>query len=297
MNRNDFKKEFLSMRKREFFACILFLAATVVLYSCGEKTSTKIEAPLPGEDTLAKIKRTGLLKWGADSSGGAPYVFGDPKDVNHIIGFEVDMMEKIAAHLGLKTERVQAEWAKLKEDLKDKRTDIVLNGIEINDLNQSVVNFTQPYYKYEQQLSVRAADKEKIKSLDDLKDKKVGILDGTESGNVLKRAGFKDEQITIHPDSKTPYDNLKLKRIDGVVAESIIAAYYAGKDAEIFNHPATFAPGKYGICVRKEQASDTLLAELDRVLKLMKENGELAAIYKQWNIMNDKQKELGIVEK
>ena len=250
-----------------------------------------------GEDTLAKIKGAGVLKWGADSSGGAPYVYNDPKDPNKVIGFEMDMMDKIAEHLGVKHERVQAEWASLLENLKAKRTDIVMNGIEINELRSKTYNFSQPYFVYEQQISVRAKDKDKYKSLADLKDKKIGILDGTESGNVLESAGFKNDQITIHPDSKTPYDNLKLRRVDAVVAESIIASFYAGQDAAIFNNPDTFAPGKYAVAVRKESDSDTLLAAIDSVLKTMKVNGELAAIYKKWNIMSDKQKALGVVEK
>ncbi len=77
----------------------------------------------------------------------------------------------------------------------------------------------------------------------------------------------------------------------------MIADYYAGKDKEIYNIPKTFAPGKYGICVRKDKGNETLLAEIDRVIKLMKENGDLATIYKKWHIWNDEQKELGIVEK
>jgi polar amino acid transport system substrate-binding protein len=250
-----------------------------------------------GEDTLAKIKSAGVLKWGADSSGGAPYVYNDPKDPNKVIGFEMDMMDKIAAHMGVKHERVQAEWGSLLENMKAKRTDIVMNGIEINELRSKTCNFSQPYFVYEQQISVRAKDKDKYKTLTDLKDKKIGILDGTESGNVLEAAGFKKDQITIHPDSKTPYDNLKLHRVDAVVAESIIAAFYAGQDTNVYNNPETFAPGKYAVAVRKDSDSDTLLAEIDSVLKSMKENGELAAIYKKWNIMSDKQKALGVVEK
>jgi ABC-type amino acid transport substrate-binding protein len=207
------------------------------------------------------------------------------------------MMDKIAAHLGVKHERVQAEWASLLENMKAKRTDIVLNGIEINDLRSKLYNFTQPYFVYEQQLSVRVEDKDKYKTLDDLKGHKIGILDGTESGNVLKRAGFTEDQTVIHPDSKTPYDNLKLKRVDAVMAESIIAEFYAGKDAAIFNNPATFAPGKYGIALRKDKDSESLVVELDKVLKEMKENGELAEIYKRWNIWNDKLKDVGIVAK
>ena len=287
---------------RCFFACALAALLSIALIGCGEKTATTTTAPSDtaapaGNDTLAQIKKAGVIKWGADSGGGAPYVFGDPKDPNKTIGFEVEIMDKLAEHLGVKAERVQAEWASLLENMKANRTDIVMNGIEINEMREKTFKFSQPYFVYEQQLSVRAEDKDKYKNLADLKDKKIGILDGTESGNVLERAGFKKDQITIHPDSKTPYDNLKLKRIDAVVAESIIADFYAGKDKEIFNNPTTFSPGKYGIAFRKEKENDTLVAEVDKVLKSMKENGELAAIYRKWNIWNDKQKELGIVEK
>ena len=42
------------------------------------------------------------------------------------------------------------------------------------------------------------------------------------------------------------------ERVDAVLAEWMIADYYAGKDKEIYNIPATFAPGKYGVAVRKE---------------------------------------------
>ncbi len=291
------------LNPRVFSGAMVLVLCSFILSGCGQGTGTSTTgggttgAAAAGEDTLTKIKKAGVIKWGADSGGGAPYVYGDLKDPNHIIGFEMDMMDKIAEHMGVKHERVQAEWASLLENMKAKRTDIVLNGIEINELRLKTYLFSQPYFKYEQQWSVRAADKDVLKSMDDLKDKKIGILDGTEAGNVLKRAGFKEDQIKIYPDSKTPYDDLKIKRVDAILAESIIADFYAGKDKEIFNNPATLAPGIYGVALRKEKESDTLLAEIDRVLKLMKENGDLAAIYKKWNIWNDKQKELGIVEK
>ena len=285
-----------------FFAAVLLMMVT----GCGGGTApaggktdagAKTDGAAGGDDVLAAVKKAGVIKWGADSSGGAPYVFGDPKNAEKTIGFEVEIMDKVAEHMGVKHERVQADWAALLENMKAKRTDIVMNGIEINEDRLKSYNFSDPYFIYEQQLTVRAEDKDTFKNLEDLKGKKVGILDGTESGNVLKRAGFKEDQIVIHPDSKTPYDNLKLKRIDAVMAEWMIADYYAGQDKALFNNPKTFAPGKYGIAVRKEKESDALLAEINKVIKQMKENGELAAIYKKWKIWNDQQKELGVTEK
>ena len=79
-----------------------------------------------------------------------------------------------------------------------------------------------------------------------------------------------------------------------MLQESIIAANYAGKDPKLYNVPRTFSPGEYAFALRKEDVS--LLQEADRILNLMKGNGELAAIYTRWNMWNDRQAPLGIQE-
>ncbi|KKR41438.1 MAG: Amine acid ABC transporter, permease protein, 3-TM region, His/Glu/Gln/Arg/opine family [Candidatus Daviesbacteria bacterium GW2011_GWC2_40_12] len=33
-----------------------------------------------------------ILRYGADASSGAPYVFQNPKNINQLIGFEVDII-------------------------------------------------------------------------------------------------------------------------------------------------------------------------------------------------------------
>jgi ABC-type amino acid transport substrate-binding protein len=58
--------------------------------------------------------------------------------------------------------------------------------------------------------------------------------------------------------------------------------------------PKTFGPGRYGVLLRQEDQA--LLAEVDRILDLMKQNGELAATYKRWKIWNERQKEVGVLE-
>lgn len=261
------------------------LAATLALFCAG----------LAAEDTLARIKREGVLKWGSDPSGGAPFVYNDPKDPDKVIGFELDIMEKLAAHMGLKHKIVESRWETLIPNMLAKRSDLVMNGIEINDERLKVVSFSSPYYVYEQQLTVRAEDKAKYKSLDDLKGKKIGTLSGAEANNVLAKAGFADNLLMGHDDSSTPYKNLELKRVEAVLQESIIAAFYAGKNAKLHNAAKTFSPGKYAAAIRKEDA--TLLAEVDRALKIMKENGELAEIYKKWEIWSEAQNDIGLKTK
>ena len=50
------------------------------------------------------------LRWGADSEGGAPYVYPDPKDPGTIVGFEVDLATSLGRGLGRPPVFVQNQW-------------------------------------------------------------------------------------------------------------------------------------------------------------------------------------------
>ena len=52
-------------------------------------------------DRLADIKSRGVLLWGADAEGGAPYVYPDPEKPEQLIGFEFELAEALAAKLGV----------------------------------------------------------------------------------------------------------------------------------------------------------------------------------------------------
>ena len=41
-----------------------------------------------------------VLRWGADPSGGAPYVFTDPAAPDNYIGYEKEMVDALAAAMG-----------------------------------------------------------------------------------------------------------------------------------------------------------------------------------------------------
>ena len=52
------------------------------------------------------------LRWGADPSGGAPYVFNDPNHPDQYIGYEKEIVEALAAAMGRKAEFVPSDWAR-----------------------------------------------------------------------------------------------------------------------------------------------------------------------------------------
>src|SRR5262245_61131385 len=106
-------------------------------------------------DTLQRIQQQGVLKWGADAEGGAPYVFPDPRRPDHLIGFEVELADALARKLGVRAEMVQNQWDGLVPALQRGNFDIILNGLEITDEHRQQIAMSRPYYAYAQQIITR----------------------------------------------------------------------------------------------------------------------------------------------
>ena len=64
---------------------LILLVAGASLVLAGLSTQA-LAAP---QSAVERIKDRGVLLWGSDAEGGAPYVFPDPKDPSRLIGFEL----------------------------------------------------------------------------------------------------------------------------------------------------------------------------------------------------------------
>src|SRR5215467_6152627 len=106
-------------------------------------------------DTLQEIKARGVLLWGADAEGGAPYVYPDPQKPEQLVGFEHDLADAIAAKLGVKAQMVQNQWDQLVPALERRNFDIILNGLELTTDNQQHIAMSLPYFVYAQQIVTR----------------------------------------------------------------------------------------------------------------------------------------------
>ena len=126
-------------------------------------------------DHLQKIKSSGLLRWGADAEGGAPYVYPDPQKPEHLIGFECELADALAAKLGVKAEMVQNQWDQLIPALERGNFDIILNGLEITPNNQQHIAMSLPYFVYAQQIVTRK-ETGGITRMEDLTGKRVGVF-------------------------------------------------------------------------------------------------------------------------
>src|SRR6185312_336161 len=101
----------------------------VLLVAAGSSTAFS-------QDALTKIKSSGVLAWGGDAEGGAPYVYPNPDKPDEIVGFEVELADALATKLGVKAKFVQNQWDQLIPALDRGGFDIILNGLELTPENQ-----------------------------------------------------------------------------------------------------------------------------------------------------------------
>jgi polar amino acid transport system substrate-binding protein len=236
------------------------------------------------EDRLGKIKREGVLRYGTDAEGGAPYVYPDPEHPDHIIGFECELADALAAKLGVKAQLVQNQWDQLVPALERDNFDIILSGLEISEEHQQRVAMSLPYYVYAQQIVTRK-DYTGLSQLSDLKSKPVGVLSGTVAQRLVEDIHAGD--VRVYPGNVESLRDLKAHRIDATVMDLPIAIYYASPDAELKFSGPSFAPGYYGIGLRKDDV--TLLAALNKAIVELDADRTLERIYRKYHVWDERQ--------
>lgn len=223
------------------------------------------------------------LTWGADAQGGAPYVFQDPMDPNHLTGFEVDLADALAKQLSVRARPVQAQWENLLVLLGRGDFDMALNGIEIAEEKERICVLTRPYYVAPLRMTVRRHAENNPRTLEDLKGRPVGTLPNSLAERVLRRAGA--EVKTYEGGQNEIFDDLKLGRTAAVLLDAPISKYFGSIEEDLEVLPDAFGSVSYGIAVRKGQ--EGLAAEINAAIDALGRNGTLRAIYERWGLWNE----------
>lgn len=235
----------------------------------------------------AKSERP-VLRWAADAEGGAPYIFNDPNNVNEYIGFEVDIARLLEKELGQRIEFFQYAFVNAVSGLERGDFDFAMNGLEVTPDRQRKIRLSRPYYVYTLQLSARA-DEKRFDSLDGCRkiEGVVGTLGDTAAERLLDRQGITKK---VYSDQVSPYQDLKLGRIDAVLLDLPIAVYYALPDKALKFVGPPMEKGFYAIGFRKED--EALAARVDVAIERLLQTGQLRQVYEKWRIWNDQQNDL-----
>jgi len=260
---------FLNRTKKVFPVLCASILLVLISYECVTAQSPK------------------TLRWGADSEGGAPFIFPDPKEPSKIIGFEVDIVDALAKELGMQAEFVQNQWDGLIPGLQRGNYDIVVNGLEITEDRKNEINFSEPYYITYEQLTVRK-ETYNLDRLEDLPEKIVGTLKFSLAHRVLEAQGGID--IRSYEGQINAYEDLANGRLDAVLMDYPIALYYGRPNPKLKFAGAPISQMSYGIGIRKEDQE--LMQSINLALQRLAQNGALRNILERWALWNTPMAEL-----
>ena len=208
-----------------------------------------------------------------------PYEFRD-KD-NSLKGFDIELLEAIAAKMGKKVQWVDMPFDSLIPALLSKKIDIIAAGLSATEERAKKVAFSTPY-----EISISAflvaASNNAIKALPDMKGKSVAVQLGTVQETYSKTL----EAVTVKSFQK--FDDcvreVVLGRVDATLMDTPVAKSYVehkdfkGKIRLAFEQEITGS----GKALAMNLGEKELIDKVNGVLSGFEKSGELAAMKAKW---------------
>ncbi|MRN54520.1 transporter substrate-binding domain-containing protein [Paenibacillus monticola] len=193
------------------------LLAVGLLSGCGSNKNDNDSAATGNTNTGA----TKTLTMGT-SADFPPYEFHkvvDGKDT--IVGFDIDIAKDIAKDMGAELVIKDLPFDSLLNELSSGRVDIVISGLSPTEDRRKAVELSDIYYKADQAVVVREADKDKFATMDSLKNAKIGIQTGSIQEDIAK--GIEGAKLTSLGKISEIILQLQSNRVDASIMEGPVA--------------------------------------------------------------------------
>ena len=232
------------------------------------------------KSTLNEILQRGELRVGMEP-GYMPFEMKDKK--GKIIGFDVDVVRKMAKDMGVKLKIVPTAWDGIIAGLLAGKYDIIVSGMTITQKRNLKINFANPYISIGQTMLVResaAKGKSSWKELDKPEYTIVTKLGVT--GEIATRKMFKHAKIRTFETEADAVQEVLNGKADAFVYDkpynAMFMAKRGGKGIVFWDKDLTFEP--LGWAVRK--GDPDFLNWLDNFLNQIKHDGTYDKIYNKW---------------
>jgi polar amino acid transport system substrate-binding protein len=283
--------------KRLPLACIFVATVlSLLLSACGGAPTTPGTGNGPSTTPTKPVKvdvkaptdllQSGTLVVGSDTTY-VPMEYVDTKS-NTYVGFDIDLIRAMAAHMGLKPQIQKTSFTTIFDDLKNKRFDVVISSVTVDSDRQKKFDF-MPYFNAGESLLVPRGNPKNLKSASDLCGLNVGVQDGTTEQKELqaqsekcKASGKQAITMMVLQSQTDVVQLLATQRADATYQDSPVTDYYNKI------HPGQFEIGgsvvnaaPYGIVVRKGDTA--MLDAMQKAFKAVKDDGTYDNLFKNWD--------------
>ena len=192
------------------------------------------------------------------------------KDWLTLLGFEIDG--------GLQA----MDYSALTTSLAENKLDIGAAALCATDERKEVMDFSDIYCDSGQVVMVNKNDDKGIKSVDDLKDKKIAVEKGTASHTYASK-NLTSATLEVHDTITTAYESLEQGKVDAVIQDGPGAYFYIkttpDSNLEVVGDEFNQGQAPYCVAISKECK---YYDEINAAVKVLIDNGTTDELYAKW---------------
>lgn len=254
---------------KKLLLLITAMVAAITLTACSGAKTTKTK--------MDEIKEKGKIVLGV-SPDYPPYEFTTTENgQKKVVGADIYLAQEIAKKLGVEVEIQEMAFDSLIAAVNANKVDMVISGVNPTEERKKAVDFSDIYYTGKG-IFVVNKDSAEIKSVADLKGKKVGVQKGSTYETYAKeQLKIEDKDLQSLTDVPSLLQDLKNKKIDVVLIPDDVAKIAINKynDIKISAFSAENDPEATGMAIvfkkAKDSSNKTLLEQVNAVIKEIKE--------------------------
>jgi putative S-methylcysteine transport system substrate-binding protein len=252
---------------KKLAVALSLVAAVGIFAGCAQKQA----APEKKEDL--QVIRVG-------SSGGYyPFTF---MENDKLQGFEIDVWTEIGKRAGFKVEFPTAAFSGLFGMLDTDKLDTISNQITMTEARKEKYLFATPYVHTGAQLVVKKGN-DTIKSLEDLKGKKVGVDLGSNFEQIMREFDKNNEINIITYQGAGAYQDVVLGRIDAMMIDRVSAlATIQKQKLELQLAGDIVKPIQNSFPFVNKEENKKIIEKVNKAIEDMRADGTLETISKKW---------------
>lgn len=260
--------------KKNLFKKILSMAVigglTLSLAGCGANAA-KGESDSNGK--ITEIKENGKLVVGL-SADYAPYEFHIMKDgKDQIVGFDIDIAKEIANDMGVDLEIKEMDFGAIVQSVKSGAIDLGISGLTPDEKRKEAVDFSDIYYEAEQGILINKNNKDSIKSIEDLKGKKVGAQIGSIQAEIAN--GIEGADVKLLDNVNTLILELKTGKLDALIVELPVSKIATEVNEELAIADNVIKDSEGGSAIAIQKGNKDLVDQVNATIKKLKDDGKM----------------------
>lgn len=218
-------------------------------------------------------KEDNVLKMGTNAAF-PPYEYYEG---DKIVGIDAEIGALIAEKLDMELEIVDMDFNGIIAAVQNGSIDMGMAGMTKDPDREKSVNFSTSYATGVQVVIVKEGSA--IKSIDDLKGKKIGVQEAT-TGDSYATSDFGEEAVKRYVNGAAAVQDLQNGSIDAVIIDNEPAKAFVAANEGLTILETEYTVEEYAIAVSKDDPE--LLEKINKAIAELKEEGKIDEIINKY---------------